>query len=298
MRVFLTGATGFIGSQVVIELVGAGHQVLGLTRSDAGAKTLATAGVEALLGNIEDLGSLRSGAAVCDGVIHTAFDHNFANFAENCQKDGRAIEAMGAALEGSGRPLIITSGVAMGTTSPGEPAVEDHFDSEHPNPRVASELAGRKLLERGVNVSVVRLAQIHNTLKQGLVTEVIALARERGVSAYVGAGLNRWSAAHLSDTARLFRLALERHEMGARYHASAEAGIAFRDIAAAVGQSLGVPLAALPPEQATAHFGWLATFVDKDMSALSSQTRKRLGWHPAGPGLLADLARLGERSDP
>ncbi len=291
MRVFLTGATGFIGSEIVTRLVAAGHQVLGLTRSDAGARSLAKAGAEPHLGDIVDLHSLTRGAAGCDGVIHTAFDHDFTRFVENCRKDRRAIEALGSALEGSDRPLVITSGTAMGAV-PGRPATEDHFDPEHPNPRVASELAGRDLLDRGVNVSVMRLSQIHDTRRQGLVTEVIALARRTGVSAYVGEGANRWSAAHLADTADLFRLALERRQQGARYHAVAEEGIAFRAIAEAVGRSLGVKATALPPDEAGAHFGWLMTFVDKDMSALSTTTRQALDWHPSGPGLLADLAQL------
>jgi nucleoside-diphosphate-sugar epimerase len=180
----------------------------------------------------------------------------------------------------------------MGTAVPGQPATEDYFNPEHPNPRVASELAGRELSERGANVSVMRLSQIHNTFKQGLVTDVIQLARKTGVSAYVGEGLNKWSATHISDTAHLFRLALEKHEPGARYHATAEQGIAFRQIAEAIGQSLGMPVVAMSPDESAAHFGWLAAFVSKDMSALSITTQERLGWHPTGPGLLADLAQI------
>ncbi len=292
MRVFLTGSTGFIGSHIVPELIAAGHQVLGLTRSEAGATALAAAGAEAFRGDIEDLDSLRGGAARCDGVIHTAFDHDFSRFVENCQKDRRAIEALGSALEGSDRPLLITSGTAMGSARPGEPATENAFDADHPNPRVASELAGRELCERGVNVSVVRLSQIHDTVKQGLVTEVIALARRTGVSAYIGEGLNAWSATHVSDTARLFRLALERRQAGARYHATAEGAIPFRDIAEAVGRSVGVPVKSLAPEEAAAHFTWLMAFVGKDMSASSALTQERLGWRPHGPGLLADIAAM------
>ncbi len=292
MRVFLTGSTGFIGSAIVPELIAAGHRVLGLARSESGAKALAAAGAEAHRGDIEDLDSLRSGAAGCEGVIHTAFDHDFSRFVENCQKDRRAIEALGSALEGSDRPLVITSGTAMGAAKPGEPAAEDHFNPDHPNPRVASELAGRALSERGVNVSVMRLSQIHDTAKQGLVTEVIALARRTGVSAYVGEGLNVWSAAHVADAARLFRLALERGQAGARYHATAEGAIPFRDIAEAVARNLGVPSKSLPADEAAKHFTWLMAFVDKDMSASSSLTQERLGWHPSGPGLLADIAAM------
>lgn len=292
MRVFLTGSTGFIGSKIVPELIAAGHSVLGLTRSDTGATALAAAGAEAHRGDIEDLESLRSGAVGCDAVIHTAFDHNFATFVANCQKDRRAIEALGLALHGSDRPLVITSGTAMGAVTKGEPATEDHFNPDHPNPRVASELAGRDLSERGVNVSVVRLSQIHDTVKQGLVTEVIGLARRAGVSAYVGEGLNCWSATHVSDTAQLFRLALERRQAGARYNATAEGAIPFRAIAEAVGRSLGVPTRSVPPDEEAKHFTWLSAFVSKDMSASSERTQERLGWHPSGPGLLADLAAM------
>ena len=292
MRVFLTGSTGFIGSAIVPELIAAGHQVLGLTRSESGAKALAAAGAEAYRGDIEDLESLRSGAAGCDGVIHTAFDHDFSRFVENCRKDSRAIEALGSALEGSDRPLVITSGTAMGSAKPGEAATEDVFNAAHPNPRVASELAGRALSERGINVSVVRLSQIHDPVKQGLVTEVIALARRTGVSAYVGEGVNRWSAAHVSDAARLFRLALERGQAGARYHATAEGAIPFRDIAEAVGRRFGLPVRSLDADGAADHFTWLMTFVDKDMSATSTLTQERLGWSPTGPGLLADIAAM------
>ncbi len=290
MRIFLTGATGFVGSAIVPELLAAGHQVLGLTRSEAGTRALLAAGAEPHHGDIEDLDSLRRGAAACDGVIHTAFDHDFSRFVDNCAKDGRVIAALGAALEGSKRPLVITSGVPMGITKPGEPAFEDRFDPHHPNPRVASELAGAEMLARGVNVSVMRLSQIHDRGKAGLVSYLIDLARERGVSAYVGEGANRWSAAHVGDTARLYRLAIERAAPGARYHATAEEGIALREIAEAVGRRLGVPATSIAEADVPAHFGWLATFAAKDMSASSAITRAALDWQPTGPGLLADLA--------
>ena len=290
MRVFLTGSTGFIGSAIRDELIAAGHQVVGLTRSDFGMRALGAAGAEAHRGDIEDLDSLRRGAAGCDAIIHTAFDHNFVHFVENCQKDKRAIEALGSAVEGSERPIVIASGTAMGTAKPGEPATEDYFNPDHPNPRVASELAGRALSERGVNVSVVRLSQIHDTRKQGLVTEVIELARKTGVSAYVGGGLNCWSGTHVSDTAHLFRLALERRQPGARYHATAEGAIPFRDIAEAVGRRVGAPVQSMTPDEAASHFTWLSAFVGNDMSASSELTQQRLGWHPQGPGLLADIA--------
>lgn len=292
MRIFLTGSTGFVGSQVALELIRGGHQVLGLTRSDAGEQALADIGAEVFRGDIEDLPGLQRGAAQCDGVIHTAFDHNFATFIDNCQKDRRAILALGAALEGSDRPLLITSGTPIGSAAPGQTATEDFFNPDHPNPRVASELAGRELSQRGINVSVMRLSQIHDTVKQGLVSYVIELARQKGVSAYVDEGLNNWSAAHVSDTARLFRLALEKNQPGARYHATAEERITFRQIAETVGQSLGLPVVSVPAEHASEHFGWLGAFVGKDMSASSALTRQRLDWQPTGPGLITDLAAL------
>ncbi len=292
MRIFLTGATGFIGSAIVPELIHAGHQVLGLTRSEAGARSLKAAGAEAHRGDLEDLDSLRSGAAKSDGVIHTAFDHNFSNFVANCEKDRRAIEALGSALAGSDRPLIITSGTGMGSGAPGQPAIEENVDLNNPNPRVASESAGASVSASGVNVSVVRLPQVHNTVKQGLVTYAIALAREKGVSAYVGDGLNRWPAAHVLDVARLYRLVLEKGEAGARYHAVAEEGVPVRDIAEVIGRGLKVPVVSMPREEAGAHFGWLAMFAALDLPASSAQTQKRLGWHPTGPGLIADLEQM------
>jgi len=292
MRIFLTGATGFIGSAIVPELINAGHHVLGLTRSDAGAQSLAAAGAEVHRGTLEDLESLRSGAAQSDGVIHCAFDHDFSNFVANCEKDRRAIGALGAALAGSDRPLVITSGTGMGNTVHGQPATEDAFHADNPHPRKASELAGASMLEAGINVSVVRLPQVHDTVKQGLITQAVAIAREKGVSAYVGDGSNRWPAAHVLDVARLYRLALEKRQAGARYHAVAEQGVAVREIAEVLGRGLKVPVVAMSPEQAAGHFGWLAPFVGMDIPASNAQTRARLGWHPTGPGLIADLEQM------
>lgn len=292
MRVFLTGATGFVGSAIVPELIKAGHQVLGLTRSDAGAQSLIDAGAEPHRGNLEDLDRLSDGAAQSDGVIHCAFDHDFSNFAANCEQDGRVISALGAALAGSDRPLIITSGTVMGSTAPGQPATEDVFNSSHPHPRKTSEIAGVSILEAGVNLSVVRLPQVHDTVKQGLITHAVAIAREKGVSAYVGDGLNRWSAAHVLDVARLYRLALEKRERGARYHAVAEEGVSARDIAEAIGRGLKVPVVALPHEEAADHFGWLAAFVGLNLQASSAWTQDHLGWRPTGPGLIADLEQM------
>lgn len=295
MRVFLTGSTGFIGSHVARELLAAGHRVMGMTRSQAGAEALRAIGAEPHHGTLEDLASLRRGAEQCDAVIHTAFDHDFAHFAANCEKDARAIAALGEALNGSQRPLLITSGTPMGSSAPGEPADEDHFNPEHPNPRAASELAAEALLQRGLNVVVMRLSQIHDTVKQGLVTELIKHAQQSGVSAYVDEGLNHWSAAHVSDTARLYRLALEHHQPGARYHATAESHIPFRLIGEALGEGLGLPVVSVPEDEAMARFGWLSSFVGRDMSSNSSKTRARLGWVPTGPGLIEDLKGCFER---
>ena len=292
MRVFLTGATGFIGSAIIPELLGAGHQVLGLTRSEAGAQSLVAAGAEAHRGDLEDLESLRSGAAASDGVIHCGFNHDFSNFVENCEMDRRVIEAIGSVLAGSDRPFVITSGTGMGSAAPGQPATEDFFDADNPNPRKASEEAGASVANRGVNVSVVRLPQVHDPVKQGLITPLVQTAREKGVSAYVGDGLNRWPAAHVSDVARLYRLALEKQEAGSRYHAVAEEGIAVREVAEVIGRGLKVPVVSLSPEEALGHFGWLGAFVGYDLPASSAQTRERLGWRPTGPGLIADLEQM------
>jgi nucleoside-diphosphate-sugar epimerase len=292
MRVFVTGANGFIGSAIVPELLNAGHQVLGLSRSDEGARSLIAAGAEVHRGNLEDPESLRRGAAEADGVIHCAFDHDFSRFVANCEKDRRAIEALGAALAGSDRPLVITSGTGMGNDVPGQPATEEIFNTRHPNPRVASELAGASLSAAGVNVSVMRLPQVHDTVKQGLITPAVALAREKGVSAYIGDGLNRWPAAHVLDVARLYRLALEKREAGARYNAVAEEGISVRDIAEVIGRGLKVPVVSLSPEEAADHFGWLAAFAGLDLPASSAQTQQRLAWQPTGPGLIADLNEM------
>ncbi len=292
MRIFVTGATGFIGSLVVAELIGAGHRVLGLTRSDAGAQSLLAAGAEVHRGDLEDLQSLRDGASDSDGVIHTAFDHDFSKFVASCEKDRRVIEALGGALGGSDRPLVITSGTGMGSAAPGQPATEDVFNPHHPNPRVASELAAASMLAAGVNVSVVRLPQVHDTVKQGLITPAIAIAREKGVSAYLGEGQNRWPAAHVLDVARLYRLALDRRQPGARYHAVAEEGIPVRDVAEVIGQGLKIPVVSLSAGEAAGHFGWMAPFVGLDLPASGAHTQHVLGWHPTGPGLLTDLRNM------
>jgi nucleoside-diphosphate-sugar epimerase len=297
MKVFVTGSTGFIGYNIVQELINAGHQVLGLTRSDAGAQSLVAAGAEVHRGNLDDLESLRAGASNADGVIHCAFDHSafgqdFSRFLEVCEKDKRAIEALGSALIGSDRPLLITSGTAMGTAVPGQPATEDHFDLNNPNPRTASEVAGASVAERGVNVSVMRLPQVHDTVKQGLITYAIQAARKKGVSAYIDEGLNRWPAAHVLDVVHLYRLALEKHEAGSRYNAVAEEGVPVREIAEVIGKGLRVPVVSISSEEAEAHFGWFGMFAGFNMPACSAQTRKKLGWNPTGPSLIADLENM------
>ncbi|QTC91278.1 SDR family oxidoreductase [Brevundimonas goettingensis] len=292
MRVFLTGATGFIGSRIVPELIGAGHSVLGLTRSEAGAAALAAAGAEVHRGDIEDLDSLRAGAAAADAAIHTAFDHDFSNFVDNCEKDRRVITAMGEVLKGSDRPFLITSGVGMGGGTPGKPATEDVFDRDHPNPRSASEEAGETLKAQGVDVRVIRLPQVHDTVKQGLITPLIEITRQKGVSAYLGDGLNRWSAGHVEDVAALYRLALEKGTKNARYNAVAEEGVTARAIAEVLGEGLNLPVVSLTPEEAPAHFGWMAIFAGLDMAASSALTREALAWTPTGPGLIADLKAM------
>ena len=289
MRVFLTGATGLIGSALVPELLNSGHQVLGLTRSESGAQTIRAAGAEVLRGDLEDLESLRNGAAQSDGVIHCAFNHDAANFEESGEIEKHAIAALGRALVGSDRPLLVSAG--LGLASPTRPVTEDvHAPAVSPSPR-SPEQTARALRLEGVNVTVVRVPQVHNSVKQGLITTMIAVARQKGVSAYVAEGLNCWPAAHVTDVARLYRLALEKREPS-RYHAVAEEGIPLRDIAAAVGSGLEIPVISIPPEEAPAHFGRIGAYVGLDLSASSWITRRRLGWVPTGPGLLEDLNNM------
>ncbi|HLH48064.1 MAG TPA: SDR family oxidoreductase, partial [Roseiarcus sp.] len=243
MRVFVTGATGFIGSPVVKELVAAGHRVLGLCRSDEKAAALAAAGAEVYRGSIDDLDGLKAAAARADGVIHLAFKHDFSNFVANCENDRHVIKALGSALAGSDRPLIVTSGTGIANTIPGQPAKEDNATvGSNLHPRAASEEAAVAVAADGVNVSVVRLPQVHDTVKQGLITPAIEIYREKGACAYIGDGLNRWPAAHVLDVARLYRLAIEKAEPNAKYHAVAEQGVPMRDIAETLGQRLKLPV--------------------------------------------------------
>ena len=296
MRVFVTGATGNIGSHVVGELIAAGHQVLGLCRSPDKEAALVAAGAEVLRGSIADPEVLKHGARQSDGVIHLAFNHDFSRFVQNCEDDRAVIATLGEALMGTGKPLVITSGTPIANTVPGEPAKENNpILGADRHPRAASEEAAAAVAAAGVNVSVVRLPQVHDTISQGLVTPAIAMFRNNGVCAYVGDGLNRWPAAHITDVARLYRLAVERAAPGARYHAVAEEGVPMRDIAEAVGRRLSLPVRSLTAEEAAAFFGWLALFAGHDMPASSALTRQTLGWQPTGPGLLDDLARLDVR---
>ncbi len=288
MRIFMTGATGFIGSALVPELIRAGHQVVGLTRSAAGAEALRKVGAEALHGTIEDLDSLRRGAADSDGIIHLAFNHDFSQMQKNCEDDRRAILAIGEVLLGSDRPFVVTSATGILANVDGKPSTEDS-PSVSWNPRAVSGEAVKELAERGVNAAVVRLAQIHDTRKQGLVPYLLAVARQKGVSAYIGDGGNRWPAAHVSDTARLYRLAIEKAEPGAIYHAVGEEGVPVKAIAEAHARGLKVPLISIKPEEAEAHFGWLAHFAGNDMPSSSALTQQKLNWKPTGPGLIADL---------
>lgn len=291
MRVFLTGATGFLGSYLVTELLGAGHQVVGLTRSDAGADALTRAGATALRGDVNDLEPLRTAANAADGVIHAAFNHDFSNLKQHSEEDRNVIAALGEALAHSDRPLIITSGTGLVVRAKtGGPAVETHghlTSAEYP--RAATEEAADALVAKGGRVMVVRLPQVHDTRRHGRITEHVKLARQRGRVAYVGEGKNRLAAVHVSDAVRLFRLALEHGRAGARYHAVGEEGVALRDIAEVIGAGLKMPVVSLTPEQAPEYFGWMANLAAIDLAASSALTREQLGWNPAGPDLLTDL---------
>ncbi len=293
MRVFITGASGFIGLAVTRELIDAGHQVLGLTRSDAGAAALKEVGAEVLRGDVENAQDLREGAGKTDAVIHTAFNHDFSKYVANCESDRKVIETLGDALAGTDKLLMISSGVALAQVAPGAVGTENDppLSSKH-FARAASEEAANAIADKGVRVAIVRLSQIHNTERQGLVTFAIQVAREKGVSVYIGEGKNSWSAAPRLDTARLYRLALEKTGKRATYHAVAEEGVAMRDIAEVIGRGLKVPVVSMAPEEAAKHFGWLGHFAGLDIRSSSARTREQLGWNPTGPGLITDLENM------
>jgi len=287
MRVFVTGATGFIGTAVVRELIDAGHRVLGLARSDAGAKSLIAAGAQVHRGSLEDLDSLRSGAAAADGVIHTAFIHDFSNYGPAAEADRRAIETLGAVLASTDRPFIVTSGTLL-VQRQGPLATEE--DAHNPSFPRKSEEAALALAAQGVRASVLRLPpSVHGNGDHGFVPRLISIAQEKGVSAYIGDGLNRWPAVHRLDAARLYRLVLEKGTAGASYHGVADEGVPTREIAAAIGRGLNVPVVSKSSEEAAAHFGWMGMFLAMDGPASSAQTQERLGWRPVQPGIIADL---------
>jgi nucleoside-diphosphate-sugar epimerase len=288
MRIFLTGATGWVGSAIVKDLIGAGHQVLGLTRSDQGADALRAAGAASHRGTLSDLDSLKRGAAQSDAVIHAAFNHDFSKFAENCVEDQRAIEAIGAVLEGSERPLLVTSGVAL-LAHDRTATEEDVVPANAPFPR-KSEAAAAALVKRGVRASTIRLApSVHGHGDHGFVPTLIRFAREKGVSAYIGQGLNRWPAVHRVDAARVYRLALEHGAGSAHFHAVDEEGVPFKAIAEVIGRRLNLPVVAKSPEEAAQHFGWFAMFAALDAPTSSARTRALLDWKPVQPGLIADI---------
>lgn len=286
MQVFVTGATGWVGSAVVEELINAGHQVAGLARSDDKAAKLAATGAQVIRATLDDLDVLRSAASAADAVIHTAFNHDFARFAENAEQDRRTIELLGSTLAGSGRPLLVTSGLAR--LAIGRAAIE--ADMSNPNFPRKSERAAQALREIGVKAGVVRLApSVHGLGDYGFVPMLIRLAREKGVSAYVGDGLHRWAGVYRSDAARVYRLALEQGATEPAYHAVGEEGVPFKQIAEVIGRRLGLPVESRDAD----HFGWLAHFAGLDMSASSEHTRSVLDWQPKGPSLLADIDQAG-----
>ena len=300
MRIFVTGATGFVGSAVVRELLQHDHRVLGLARSDRSAQTLKSWGVDVCRGHIEDLNSLREGADACDGVIHTAFNtafvenDTFAKLRQNSENDRAAIEALGQQLEGSARPLLVTTGI--GLLKPGALAHEDDRVAYTPEqfPRVLCEQGADAVARRGVRIGIVRLSPtVHGEGdgegEHGFVPLLIRIARQKGYAAYVGDGLNRWSAVHRLDAARLYRLALQNTTPGKHFHAAAESALAFRDIAHAIGRRLRLPAVSIKSEEAGAYFGWFKFFAELDVPAASDQTRSALGWTPLEATLAADI---------
>ncbi len=292
MLVFVTGATGFIGTELVKELIAAGHQVRGLTRSDAGVEQLQAAGAEVHRGDLKDLDSLRSGATGVDAVVNLAFNHDWSKFAENAADEIKAIEALGSVLE-PGKLLVVTSGIGITAGAPGQVRKETDPPTDSPAVPRRPEQAAKLVAAKGVHVAIVRLPQVHDTRKQGLVTWLVQIARDKGVSAYVGEGVARWAAGPLKDVAHLYRLAVEKTGTGiTTYHAVQEEGVSLREIAETIGKGLKVPVVSIPPEKAGEHFGMIGHFATMDMPASSGITRKALGWEPTGPGLIEDLANM------
>jgi nucleoside-diphosphate-sugar epimerase len=292
MRVFVTGSTGFIGTELVKELIEGGHQVRGLTRSDVGVDQLKAVGAEVHRGDLQDLDSLRSGATGMDAVVNLAFSHDWSTFAQNAADEMKAIEALGSVME-PGKLLVVTSGIGLTSGGPGHIRTESDSPVDLPAIPRRPEHAARSVAEKGVHVAIVRLPQVHDTRKQGLVTLLIQMAREKGVSAYVGDGASRWSAAPLKDVAHLYRLAVDKTGPGVTtYNAVDEEGVSAREIAETIGKGLKVPVVPIAPQQAGEHFGWFAHFATLDMPASSEWTRKTLGWEPSGPGLIEDLTNM------
>jgi nucleoside-diphosphate-sugar epimerase len=293
MKVFVTGATGFIGTELVKDLIAAGHHVRGLTRSDVGGQQLKAAGAEVHHGNLEDLDSLRSGATGMDVVVNLAFNHDdMSKFAENAEVERKAIEALTSVME-PGRLLVVTSGTGLAEGGPGHVRTEADPPAQNAGIPRNPELAAHPAVERGIHVAVVRLPQVHDTRKQGLVVMLTQLARDKGISAYIGVGTNRWAAAPLKDVAHLYHLAIDHAGPGFTvYHAVQEEGVSLREIAEALGAGLKIPVVSLEPEKAAEHFGWLTHFAALDMPASSEWTRRTLHWNPTGPGLLEDLSNM------
>ena len=293
MRVFLTGANGFIGSALVPELLRAGHQVLGLTRTEEGAKALRQLGADVFLGDLLDLSNLRKGVEQSEGVIHTAFNHDFSRFMDSCQEDRQVIAAMGEVVAGSDRPIVVTSSIGSSNTVPGTLPVEGNpTASSKVFPRAASDEAALDLAEKGIRAVMMRNPQIHDTVKQGLVSDLVKLARRTGKAVYIGEGTNRWSATNISDAIVLYRLALESATPGAVFHAVDEEGVAMRDIAQTIAAGLNVPAESISEEKATDHFTYLMKFAGRELTASGKLTQERLNWKPRGSGLIADLAAM------